>query len=596
MYRPLLSLKFLIRTSFDAAARLFLMRLGFEVWLGVSPVLMLGLMEKMIDAASAVVQLGTGYSTRLYQAIVMVAGIHVLNRFIETLNDRILKKRLRQHIDIFLAKKIYQHGAKLEFSKLDDSSFYDEAEVVKALGPAGFVNMLESVAIVFRSIITIAGIFVLLVKFQSYIALILGASMLPLVIVQCLYSKKRIAQDFENSEKMREACYYGNILADRKFRMEILLHSIVSLFIKRWESCKTLIIERFNCLSLAEFRWIGACELLFVVSFYSAYVLAGSKLVGGEIAIGAFVVYTQLFSRLNSAGLSVSSGFSSLLNDYLKIDSLRSFLSTEASIDYGNGMTLPAGEVFDIEFRNVYFKYKDEDRWILNGLSLTLKKGEFCGILGLNGAGKTTLLKLLLRFYEPNSGDIYLGGVPLRRYALADVRKYFSVMFQDVNKYELSVRENIWIGDPCSSDSVDEFELLSLEGFRFIDRLPDGINTRLGVLFFGGHDLSLGEWQKIAVARAVFRNRSVLILDEPTSAFDVESEHELISWIRRRYFENTFVVITHRLNAIRLCDRVIVVKNGRSIESGPPSSLIKDKNSMYRRLAKLSNHSVESCV
>ena len=240
-----------------------------------------------------------------------------------------------------------------------------------------------------------------------------------------------------------------------------------------------------------------------------------------------------------------------------------------------------------IEFKNVSFSYPNTDRKILDGVSLNIHPGETVAIVGKNGAGKTTLVKLITRMYDPTDGDIHLDNVPIHYYDLDDLRSQMSVVNQDFLKYQLSVQENIGLGNVDRLSELEHIKVAAEKaGADFIDQLPNGYETILSRQFEGGTELSGGQWQKIAIARALTRDAQLLILDEPTAALDVRSEHDIYARFQELTKEKTTLLISHRMSTVRMAERILVLDDGKLIEEGAHEELMKD-NGLYARLYTL---------
>jgi ATP-binding cassette subfamily B protein/ATP-binding cassette subfamily C protein len=249
---------------------------------------------------------------------------------------------------------------------------------------------------------------------------------------------------------------------------------------------------------------------------------------------------------------------------------------------------LPSGAPRRIEFRNVSFRYPGQDHWALRDVSLVIPPGETLGLVGENGAGKSTIVKLLLRLYDPTEGAILYGGVDLRDLDTADLRRRFGAVFQDFVRYQFTAAENVGFGNP---DHVDDRERIAAAVRRggadgVVAGLPHGLDTVLGGWFERGHDLSAGQWQKLAVARAFMREAEVLVLDEPTAAIDAEAEHDLFLRFRDLAAGRSALVISHRFSTVRVADRIAVLRDGRLEELGSHRELL-DRDGRYAHLFRL---------
>ncbi len=305
--------------------------------------------------------------------------------------------------------------------------------------------------------------------------------------------------------------------------------------------------------------------------------------------MGDLVMYYQAFQRGQTNFKSLMTGLGQLYENNLFITNLYEFLDLKPKItDPSSPEPLPALDQAGIVFDRVSFGYATSQKNVLDNVSLTIKPGEHIALVGMNGAGKTTLIKLLCRLYDPTSGSISLNGVDVRRFDLLELRRNIGVLFQDYVKYNLSAEENIRFGNssiPPGDGRI--FAAARLSGAdRVIDRLPKGYDTNLGKMFEGGEEISIGEWQKIALARTFLRESPLIILDEPTSSLDAKTEYDIFQHFHRLTQGRTAVLISHRLSTVRMVDRIFVLENETITESGSHDGLMK-LNGVYARLFRM---------
>jgi len=280
---------------------------------------------------------------------------------------------------------------------------------------------------------------------------------------------------------------------------------------------------------------------------------------------------------------------SSLLYDtLLYMEKFFNFLSLKPIVNSGTKEMNLNDSDYEITFHNVSFKYPKTDRYSLSNINLNIKRGEKIALVGENGAGKTTLIKLLTRFYDPTEGTIHINGVNISSYDINLLRDNISVVFQDFSKFNLTLRENIAIGDLTKIDREAEIwkAIKNSNLNQVLDKLPNKLEQMLGKIFNGGTELSGGEWQKVALARAFLRDSPIVILDEPTASLDPRSEHEVFQSFIKLSKDKTVFLITHRLSSVKMADKIVVLKDGKIVEVGSHSELIK-KQGYYFELYKL---------
>ncbi len=314
------------------------------------------------------------------------------------------------------------------------------------------------------------------------------------------------------------------------------------------------------------------------IFIFAIYAFIVYQTVFGILSLGDLVLYHQAFRRGQSAQQGLLAGLVGLYEDNLFLANLYEFLDLKPKVVAPlHPMPVPRPMQAGIAFNRVSFQYPLTARKALEEITLTIRPGETVALVGENGSGKTTLIKLLCRLYDPTDGSITIDGIDLRQFEIADLRRQISVIFQDYAKYHLTARENIWVGN---IDLPTEHESIAKAAFRagadrVISSLPQGYDTILGKLFDQGEELSIGQWQKIALARAFLRDSQVIVLDEPTSAMDPKAEYEVFEKFRQLIKDQAAILISHRLSTVKMADRIYVLKDGRISERGNHEELMQ---------------------
>jgi ATP-binding cassette subfamily B protein len=376
----------------------------------------------------------------------------------------------------------------------------------------------------------------------------------------------------------REMSYYNNLLTTDTYNKEIKLFTLGDFFIKLYRTlynryyieARSIIVPRY----LASFFW-GLGSLL-VNGFIYLYIAL--QTVAGHITLGKLTFYSQAALSVGSSFQSLLSGISSTYENNLFINTLFEFLDYQPRIVSPPNGLKPEGDDLTIEFRNVSFTYpgRESAGAALRNVSFRIEPGEAIALVGRNGAGKTTIVKLLTRLYDPDEGQILVNGHDIREYDLAALRDRIGVIFQDYVTYWLSAARNIGVGSIAAIDDQEGVRVAAGKSgaSAVIEKLPDGYETMLGKWFDSGQQLSGGEWQKIALARAFMRDASLLILDEPTSSLDPQAEYEVFARFRELTQGKSAIFISHRFSTVRLANRILVLENGGIRESGTHEELL----------------------
>ncbi|EKD29189.1 MAG: hypothetical protein ACD_79C00023G0001, partial [uncultured bacterium] len=313
---------------------------------------------------------------------------------------------------------------------------------------------------------------------------------------------------------------------------------------------------------------------------YGSYAYVSFQAIDGKVTLGDMVMYYQAFQRVQAFFQGILSSLAGLYEDNLFLSNLYEFLDLKQTVPEPDSVKpVPVPMQEGIALKNVSFQYPESSRKVLQNISLTIRPGEVVALVGENGSGKTTLIKLLCRLYDPTSGTIAIDGIDLRQFAKKALRHEISIIFQDYVHYQLSGRENIWLGN--TSIPLDDERVIKAAkrsgADEVIKKLPQGYDTLLGKMFAEGCELSIGEWQKVALARAFMHDAQIIVLDEPTSSMDARAEYEVFRSFRQLVAGRTAILISHRFSTVRMADRIFVLKQGSIIEGGSHEELMSQK-------------------
>jgi ATP-binding cassette, subfamily B, bacterial len=493
-----------------------------------------------------------------------------------------------------MSVRLMQHAATLDLAQFEDPTFYDHLERARrqTVGRIALLTLLLSMSQDFITLITLAGA---LIAYSPWLLLLLAFAVLPSFLGETHYASLGYSLLFRWTPERRQLDYMRYIGASNVTAKEVQMFGLASWLAERYRVLAQRFYEENRTLSLRRGMVSALLSILGTIGYYAAYVIILLRAVRGEITIGMLTFLAASFGRGRDVIQSILLSASSVYEQALYLRDLFVFLELKPTITspaHPRPIPLPLREGF--RFEDVGFRYPGSERWALRNVSFALKPGERVALVGENGAGKTTITKLLARLYDPTEGRVLLDGVDLREYDLAAVRRTIGVIFQDFVRYDMRFDENIGVGEiesvraeldtptdvtPQSIRTAAENSLAA----SLLPRFAKGYQQMLGKRFDDGVDLSGGEWQKIALARAYMRDAQVLILDEPTAALDARAEYEVFLRFSELVAGRMAVLISHRFSTVRMADRIVVLRHGKVEEEGSHEELLVRKG-LYEEL------------
>ncbi|HEY0161477.1 MAG TPA: ABC transporter ATP-binding protein [Edaphobacter sp.] len=486
--------------------------------------------------------------------------------------DALLANRYTQHVSV----RVMDQAAKLDLTTYEDPAFYDRLERARVQATDRLV-MIQQMGRLVQQIITTIAFSAALAWASPWLVLLLALGVLPSFLGETHFAFLGYAKNFRQTTAKRQMDYLRQVAGSREGAKEVKLFGLHRFFTDRFKALADQIYREDVELARSKLFLGGLLGVIGTLGYYGAYVYVIWRTLGGRYDIGQFYFLTTAIQQASSNLQQVFSTASGIADQALFLTDLLAFFEMKPLVDANpNGKKIPGHITQGFEFRNVSFAYPGTTRTVLKNFNMVLRPGERIALIGENGQGKTTIVKLITRLYDPTEGQIFLEGVDLREYSLEDLHRNIGVIFQDFVRFEMTARENIAIGRVERVNDQPELELAAHKSLAdtVIGKLPGGYDQMLGRRFEGGVELSGGEWQKIALARAYLRDAQLLILDEPTAALDARSELEVFERFAELTEGKMALLISHRFSTVRMADRIVVLSGGRLIEEGNHQQLM----------------------
>src|SRR5665213_969158 len=488
----------------------------------------------------------------------------------------------------YTSVKIMEHASTLDLDQFEDSEFYDKLERARQQ-TIGRTILLSQILTQVQDIITMAFLMIGLITFNAWLILLLLVAIVPAFLGESYFNDRSYALTRGQTPERRELDYMRYLGASDETAKEVKLFNLSGFLIDRFKTLSNKFYDDNKKLSVKRASWGTFFALLGSLGYYTAYVVMILRTVAGSISIGTLTFLAGSFKQLRSLLENILSRFTSVSQSAIYLRDFFDFFEIQPKIVVAQKpFPFPDPIRQGITFENVGFKYHNSDKWANRHLSFTLHAGEKLALVGENGAGKTTLVKLLARLYDPFEGRILLDGIDLREYDIMDLRKNTGIIFQDYLRYEMSFAQNIAVGN---IDELNNRTLIRQSAEKSLahllaEKLPEQYDQALGRRFNNGIELSGGEWQKVALARAYMKDAQLLILDEPTSSLDARAEYEVFLRFAELTKGKSAVLISHRFSTVRMADRILVLEEGELIEIGSHDELIL-KGGRYAELFHL---------
>ncbi|MDT8715350.1 ABC transporter ATP-binding protein [Clostridium sp. 19966] len=525
------------------------------------------------------------YVHAVYFWVAVEFGLAVFSSLINRVNAYFCRIQVKE-LNNYIAKLIIEKSNELDLSYFENSDFYNKMQKANDQASSATISIVYGITDMIKSFSILVGAVVIVIQLNP---LLLGLCMLtaiPMFFVDVKISRMIYDVYSKRTEKTRFARNLQKIMLHYNSIKEVKLNRIghffqniiLSIYSENLRQDKNVGKKQFKELSLID------CLNTVISYIYKLYIIFLTLSRG--LTIGSMTMYMSALTNVDTSVKETLGGITGVYENNLYIENLFYVLDLKPKISDNALSKIFNNTVMNcIEFRNVSFKYPNSNNYVLKNVSFKIKANESCAIVGLNGCGKTTLIKLLTRLYDPAEGEIYIDGVNIKEYSIESLYKGISVVFQDYMKYPFTVKDNIGFGNIENKDNMTLIESCARKSraFDFIDKLDNKFDTKLEKIWENGVELSLGQWQKLAIARAFMSNASILILDEPTASVDAKSEYELFKNFKELVGNRTSILISHRFSTVKMADLILVLNQGKIVEEGTHDSLMQN-NGLYAEL------------
>ncbi len=547
----------------------------FRVLAALQPLAILYVSKLIIDLIFNVVTKHQPIPTRLWWLVAAEFALALLGNIftrIVDFTDQLLADKYTRHVSI----EVMRHAATLDVLAYEDPDFYDRLERarVQATDRLAMIQMLGRLQ---QQVITTITLSIGIVYYSPWLLLLLIAGVLPAFVGESHFAFLGYAKNFRQTVMRRQMDYLRQVGGSKEAAKELKLFGLSKFLTDRFSLLADRVYVENVALSKRKLIAGALLSIIGTLGYYSAYLWVIWKTVTGVFSIGTLTLLAGAILQASSNIQQIFSTLSGVADQALFLTDLLAFFDMKPTIrSKPNALPAPRPIVQGFEFRNVSFAYPGSPRQILKNLNFVLRPGDRVALIGENGEGKTTIVKLITRLYDPTAGEILLDGVDLREYDLDDLYREIGVIFQDFMRYEMTARENVAVGRIEELDNLEAIRTAAHKSLAddVVAKLGEGYEQMLGRRFEMGVDLSGGEWQKLALARAYLRDAQLLVLDEPTAALDARSEFEVFERFAELTEGKMALFISHRFSTVRMADRIVVLAGGQIVEEGNHEQLM----------------------
>jgi ATP-binding cassette subfamily B protein len=557
---------------------------------GILPFVVIVCIKSLIDVLTQTNVLDKSQEMHFYFLLIGTALVFLFNGILTEIRAYTFEK-LSQSVIENTYNKLHQKHTELDLSHYENPEEQDK--IHRAVQEASYrpLKMIGEILTGIKSVTASLFLVAIFASIKWYLIVLLIIAIIPGIIIRLKYTRKLYRLKTEHSKKEREMYYYNRILTGFPFAKEQKLFGFSDFFLFRFKSLQSDLFDEKLSLRKSELGLELFAQLFSIILIFISLGYVSFMKINGLISIGTVVLFFFAFQR----GYSVLNDFfrsiTQIIEDNTFLTDFIDFLNMPSKLNGKTAGNQPFSLQKEIKIDKVSFRYETSQRRALSEVNITIPAGKTVAFVGANGSGKTTLIKLLCGFYQPESGSIYFDGVDLNEIGQEKIRDHISAVFQDFALYNITALKNIGLGDSKAALDVERVKKAAhAAGIdEVLEKLPNGYNTLLGNLFKEGEELSIGQWQKMAIARAFYRNAPLLLMDEPSSALDAVSEQQIINSLKELSRDKTAVIISHRLTTVQWADLIYFFEAGEVVESGTHEQLMSLKGK-YCSLFQMANN------
>jgi ATP-binding cassette, subfamily B, bacterial len=567
-----------MRMVWECGPKTVIWSMALRVALALTPVAILKVSYWLIQAIVNGYKYHTALPTYFWWVVLLEFGLASLAAILSRgvgFCDSLLGDLYLQHISV----RVMEHASQLDITAFENPDYYDRLERAKAQA-TDRIAMIQMVGTLIQQVLTTLFLSLYIASFSAWLLLLLIAGTIPALLGESHFAFLGYAKNFMQTPLRRKMDYLRDVGGSKEAAKELKLFGLRDFLVSSFRGMANTIFDQNVDLSKRRLIAGSLLSLLATAGYYSAYALVLLDTIRGKFTVAGLAVLINAILQVSANLQQIFVNASGVADQALFLTDLLGFFAMEATVkSKPNAIKIPRPIRQGVEFRNVSFAYPGTTRLVLKDFNFYLRPGERVALIGENGQGKTTIVKLITRLYDPTEGQILIDGVDLRDYDMDDLCHEIGVIFQDFMRYEMTARDNIAVGRIEERDRLDRIQTAAQMSLadEVIARLQDKYDQQLGRRFEGGVDISGGEWQRMALARAYLRDAQLLILDEPTAALDARSEQEVFQRFAELTTGKMALLISHRFSTVKMTDRIVVLSHGVLTEEGTHEELIQLK-------------------